>query len=270
MEIKIDHEKIGFYSILSELDSQGKISSPRGLKVKEIENHNYKLYPYQRFCSFNDRNLNVKYIKEEFKWYLKGDLHDTSICEHASLWKSLVNESGTINSNYGHYIFASGAFYRVMQELKNDKDSRRASITILNNSHLELGSAGLTKDVPCTYSINFRIREGKLNMTVRMRSQDVIFGMGNDAPAFSFIHEMMFVALKEHYEGLVYGEYYHSCDSFHIYERHFDMLDRILTNREFTHVECPRVLNRDEVDFLIKADFTDIPEEFKFAKWLNE
>ena len=34
-------------------------------------------------------------------------------------------------------------------------------------------------------------------MTVRMRSQDAIFGMTNDAANFSFIHEMIYVTLRD-------------------------------------------------------------------------
>lgn len=265
----INIEKLEFGLILSDLYIRGKESSPRNLKIKEICNYNYQLSPYSRFCSFNERKLNVNYIKQEFKWYLKGDLHDTSICEHASMWKGLVNGNGTINSNYGHYIFASGAFYRIAEELIKDKYSRRAVVIILNNVHLAMGENKLTNDIPCTYSLNFQIRENKLNMKVNMRSQDAFFGMGNDAPCFSFIHEMMFIYLKDFYKDLEYGVYMHSADSFHIYERHFEALEKIIKSEEFEEIKCPKISSSKEVNFLIKHDFSEIPNEFEFAKWLN-
>jgi len=263
----MNSEQTNIYMILWDLWNNGELSSPRGMLVKECENFNYELGPYERFCNFESRKLNLNYIKKEFLWYLKGERFDTSITEQASMWKNLVNGDGSINSNYGQYIFSSGNFGRVFQELKKDKDSRRGSIIILNNNHLN----SETNDVPCTYSINFRIRINKLNMTVRMRSQDCCFGMGNDLPCFSFIHEMMYVVLKDIYSELEYGNYYHSADSFHVYERHFGMMDKIVNEQDvFNKIECPKISSSEEVWRLITPNGEEIPETFEFTRWLNQ
>lgn len=255
-----------FKEIYYRLMTEGKICNPRGLKVIEVENFNYKLSPYVRFINFESRKLNIEYIKKEFLWYLKGDKYDTSIVQHAGMWKDLINEDFSINSNYGQYIFGDQLqFRRAQHTLELDKDSRRASIIILSHKHLE----SFTKDYPCTYSINFRIRDNKLNMTVRMRSQDAVLGMGNDVPAFSFIHEMMYVTLKETYPELEYGEYYHSCDSFHVYEKHFNMVASMILNDDYEIVDCPKIKNKKEVDYLMKGEFHKIPKDFKFTKWLT-
>lgn len=255
-----------FGKIYEDLYFKGEIVYPRGLKVREIENYNYVLPPYCRFQTFAARKLSISYIKKEFLWYLKGEKFDTSIAEHAKMWTSLINADGAINSNYGRYIFTEmQQFDNVVNILTKDKDSRKASIVILSSEHLK--SADL--DTPCTYSINFRIRKNKLNMTVRMRSQDAILGMGNDAPAFSFVHEMMYQTLKEVYPELEYGEYYHSADSFHIYEKHFDMLEQIIQGSSYVEYVCPRILNADEVRFLRKLDFTNIPPQYQFTTWLT-
>ena len=265
-----------FRNIFLRLFASGELVSPRGLKVLEIENFEYTLSPYVRFANFEARKLNVDYIKKEFLWYLKGDRFDRSIEEHARMWAGLVNTDGSINSNYGQYIFGTdNQFDDALRVLVEDRDSRRASIMILNSVHLK----SVTPDVPCTYSLNFRIRRGRLNMTVRMRSQDAIFGMCNDAPTFSFIHEMMLHSLRRHYLDLGYGEYHHSADSFHVYERHFKMLDQIVggakasyrSPREpspYADVPCPRMLDHTEVEFLRRGDFASVPEQFFFTRWL--
>jgi len=255
-----------FKNIFENLKEFGSICSPRGMKIIELENFTYEFPPYVRFCNFKSRKLNLQYIKDEFKWYLKGDLHDLSITEKAKMWKALVTPGGTINSNYGHYIFGMGNFYRVAQGLIKDKDSRRESITILDNTHCFSNPS----DLPCTYSLNFRIRNNRLNMSVCMRSQDSIYGMGNDAPCFSFIHEMLYVYLKDTYKDLKYGNYFHYANSFHIYERHFEMLKKITGEDEYISINCPEISCKEEVEFLIKHDFTNIPENFEFTKWLNE
>lgn len=259
-------EHYAFLRILGDV-IDGHEVAPRGLKIKELNNYTYTLPPFARLMNFESRKLNLDYIKREFLWYLKGDRYDTSICDHARMWIGLINGDGSINSNYGQYVFGEQQqFWRVVKTLEDDKDSRRASIMILNHEHLDSD----TKDVPCTYAINFRIRDNKLHMTVHMRSQDAIFGMGNDAPAFSFIHEMMWQALKVKYEDLEYGDYFHVADSFHVYERHFEMMEKIVRQDDpFVPINVPRISGIEEVEFLSVAKFNDIPDEFEFTKWLH-
>src|SRR6266404_208704 len=93
------NSELNFWHIYDEMMSQGKIVSPRGLKVLEATNFQYDLSPYVRFANFTARKLSLGYIKKEMLWYLKGDPWDKSITDEAALWKSMVNEAGTIPSN---------------------------------------------------------------------------------------------------------------------------------------------------------------------------
>ncbi len=269
-----------FRNIYRRLAGEGLFTSPRGQKVLEVENFSFDLPPYVRFTNFEARNFNLGYVKKELLWYLRGDRFDTSIADEAKMWGDLINPDGSIDSNYGQYIFRPGKdgviqFDRVVSTLVADADSRRASMVILNSTHL----SGSGKDIPCTYSISFRIRErdnlnaGVLNMTVGMRSNDAIFGMSNDVPLFSLIHEMMLHALREFYPKLRYGTYHHHADSFHVYERHFGMLDKLISkDHPYTLVPCPMISGPDEVRFLRVGvpNLEHIPNEFEYSKWLKE
>ena len=254
--------------IYRRLKSEGKPCAPRGLQILEAENFSYALEPYVRFPNFEARHLNLKYIREEFQWYLGGDPYDLGILEHASIWRNLVLR-GRLNSNYGLYVFRKGGLDWVVAELQRDKDSRRACITILDETHLKAE----TLDVPCTAYMNFRIRNNKLNMSVHMRSQDAIYGMTNDAPAFSFIHEMLYVTLRDTcYPDLQMGGYHHTADSFHVYERHFKMLDELCKDdAKFTPLEAPRIKNAEEVEYLRSCKWMaeSSPYEFEFTEWLT-
>jgi len=255
-----------FRYIYNRLLLNGRLSSPRGMKCLEVENFEYILPPRVRFANFESRKLSLDYIKREFLWYLNADKYDTSIEKYAKMWTTIKSHDGVINSNYGQYIFGeNGSFNYVVETLKHDKDSRRAVMIILNSSHLYISNP----DVPCTYSLSFRIRDNKLNMSVRMRSQDAILGMGSDAPTFSFIHEMVYFTLLESYKDLIIGDYNHAADSFHIYERHFGMLKKICAKDKYEKINCPLILEYEEVKFLIAHDFKNIPSQFKFSKWLN-
>lgn len=272
------NEEVVFRKIYRDVVSRGTFVSPRGQRVLEIENYTYELPAFVKFQSFESRKLNIQYIKDELLWYIRGDKFDLSITEKAKIWQQIVNSDMSINSNYGQYIFSGvKQFDNVVKTLSDDRDSRRGSMMILQEAHL----VSDTKDVPCTYALNFRIRDNNLNMSVHMRSQDAIYGMGNDAPAFSFIHEMMLNALRRSYPDLMCGTYFHCADSFHVYERHFQMLEKlsglnVQTKDElkdwrpdlYEKIECPRISGPDEVDFLRKLVFDDVPPQFKFVRWL--
>jgi thymidylate synthase len=248
--------------------SKGNIISPRGSKVIEVENFMYELPPYVKFQNYDVRKLKFNYIKQELLWYLRHNVHDTSIVNFASIWKDLIQPNGTINSNYGAHLFdtvktnrSSSQFLNVVDILRKDADSRRASMVILTDSHLLCDI-----DVPCTYSLNFRIRNNKLNMTVHMRSQDAIFGMGNDAPAFSMIHEMVLNMLEADYPELTLGNYTHFADSFHVYERHFELLEKIVSGEAtFTEIEIPKIANKNEVLFML----TDLHRFYELGRKYN-
>ena len=265
-----------FRIIFKNIQEFGRDVSPRGLLVKEIENYAYVLGPYVRFCNFESRKLNLDYIKREFLWYLGADKHDLSILNHASMWRSLVNEDGSINSNYGQYWFDReygneryGSQYEyVIEALIADRDSRRASMMILQPKHL----VSITKDYPCTYTLNFRIRENQLNMSVHMRSQDAVFGMGNDIPCFSFVHEMVFTDLLNEYPNLEMGMYHHIADSFHVYEKHFSVIDAIAGVDPYTPIDCPRMTIGEPARLLNLKNVPLQPNErerYPFAAWLT-
>ena len=246
----------------------GKLCKPRGLTILELENFSFTFPPFLRFINFQSRKFNLSYVKKEFLWYLRGDLYDLSICDHAQIWKGIVSDKGHLNSNYGYYAFKRGGIDWVVEELKRDRESRRACFTILDSTHLNAE----TKDVPCTYALNFRIRNNKLNVSIRMRSLDIVYGLTNDLPCFSFMQEMVYCYLKDTYPELEMGNYHHSADSFHVYERHFTMLNKLAATKEkadkFSVILCPRMSGVKEVDFLRAGNFTNVPEEYHFTRWL--
>ncbi len=239
-----------FYKIYQNLWKNGEECAPRGLRCKELTNFNYTLPPRVRFVSFDHRKLNLDYVKQEFCWYARGDSRDVSIAKLAKMWGGLVNADGSINSNYGWYLFNHQAgdglwsnFARVVNELIKDPDSRRATTCILSNHHLN----SVTQDYPCTAYLNWHIRGDKLVQYVRMRSQDAVFGLGNDAPCFSLIHELLWDSLKPFYPKLQLGDYHHVADSFHVYERHYQMIEKILDNPGVSqdhHPGCPAMSGR--------------------------
>jgi len=256
-----------FIEAYSVLQSQGIEVRPRGERCIEVENARFLFHPLNdRFTSYRTRNMNLQYAKFEAAWYLRGDRYEIeSICDKAKMWSNIIDSDGGINSNYGQYIFQGpNQFNWVYEQLKKDPFSRRAVMTLLDSSHLRDDNP----DVVCTYALGFRIRNNRLNMTIHMRSWDAIWGMTNDVFCFSVIYELMLVKLKAIYPELVCGDYVHTADSFHVYERHYDLLDRLIKggDDEKYEIPCPAIRSEAEADALISGTAT--AEDGEFAAWL--
>jgi thymidylate synthase len=217
----------------------------RGQKVINVRNLAVVMEGRDLPCitSFDARGLNLDYAKKEWLWFLGADKYDDSICKHATMWQKLKQPDGSFYSNYGQYMFGrndnggkyvSSQFDYVVNTLATDENSRRASMVLLNRDHLFAENS----DVVCTYAINFTIENTQLHMTVMMRSNDVIFGFTNDAFCFSQLFEFVYLRLKdEHYGWLKRGTYTHFTNSMHVYERHFDMIERIVRGGPDGHYE---------------------------------
>lgn len=235
-----------FRLCLAHLMQYGVESHPRGTTTKEILNYNITLAdPRNRIINFPDRKTSLKYLLGEFIWYVSGANTVDGILPYAKFWDGIRNADGTVNSNYGHRIFghsfmqglvesgnADVGFKRIHQWqetvalLKRDKDSRQAVMNI----HLPVDRHVGNKDVPCTLSLQWFIRENALHLIVNMRSNDIILGFTNDVFQFTMLQEAMLCQLREVYPELQLGVYYHNAGSMHIYDRHFAMAEKIIAD----------------------------------------
>jgi len=212
---------VTFLQLYHDVAARGVETCPRGQRVLEVEDHMFTMRPHEKFTSFKARKFNLNYLKTEFLWYLRAEPDDDIITDHAQIWKDIVQPDGTFFSNYGQYWFGPtfNGLKWVFDTLVADQDSRRAVIPMLSTNHCFHDN----KDVVCTESISFRVRGGKLNMSVNMRSQDAVWGLTNDVACFHFLWEMLAKMLR-----VPQGTYTHKVDSLHVYERHFKMLDELL------------------------------------------
>ena len=97
--------------------------------------------------------------------------------------------------------------------LKERPSSRRAVVQLFNAEDIETHH----KEVPCTTTFQFFIRDDRLHMAVTMRSNDAYKGLPHDIFCFTMIQEMLARAL-----GVELGEYIHFAGSMHVYENNID------------------------------------------------
>jgi len=172
---------------------------------------------------FGVRKSNEDYLHKEKEWYASKSLNALT---DITIWNNIKDLSGQVNSNYGHLVYSKSnfnQFFHTIKKLKEDRNTRQAVIIYNRPSmHLECNDLG-GKDFICTMYNHFLIRENKLHCIVSMRSNDCIFGTFNDLPWFFLVYNDVFNNL----ENVEKGSMIYVANSFHCYERHFELLEKI-------------------------------------------
>ena len=168
--------------------------------------------PKDRKIYNRERKWNKEYAEAEWQWYLTGDPNIKALGDIygkvPEIWKRMANPQGYVNSNYGYQWERNNQIDYVINLLKTEPETRQAVITILDmKEHDEFAF-----DTPCTYAIQFTIVNGRLDMCVTMRSNDLWYGFCNDQYQFSKLQEMVSKRLK-----IETGVYYHFAHNMHLY-----------------------------------------------------
>lgn len=199
-------------------------------KMVEVLNANMVLDPNDKIIKLNGRQTPEKYVEQELEWYDSQDLSVNEIGKHASLWLKICSTDGMINSNYGYLIYSNdnhNQYNNALLQLKDSKHSRRA-IMIYNRPSIHTDSVKLgMSDFICTLAQHFFIRDNKLHSVVNMRSNDAIYGFFNDFYWFATVQQRFLQDVNKYYKEVEMGSLYYSANSFHVYERHFEMLNKI-------------------------------------------
>ena len=168
----------------------------------------YILNPKNNIINNKERKFNKDYAEFEWQWYLSGNKNAIEISKKAKIWLKCMDKYGEVNSNYGYQWNKGKQIDYVIKELRNNKNSRRASISIYDAKNRD----NFENDTPCTYAINFNIIDNKLNMSVMMRSNDLWFGFCNDQYCFSKLQQLIGKKLN-----MQIGTYYHFTNNLHLY-----------------------------------------------------
>ena len=154
------------------------------------------------------RKWNPTYAMREWLWYQSGDPSAIEISKYAPIWKNMMDENGDVRSNYGWQWRRNDQLSKVLKILKDNPNTRKAAISIYDGKEIETYS----NDTPCTYAVQFTVVDGKLNMSVLMRSNDLWYGFCNDQFCFSMLQQHVAQLLE-----LEVGTYYHFAHNLHLY-----------------------------------------------------
>ena len=174
------------------------------------------------------------------------------------VWDEWAQEDGTIGKAYGYQLgvkhkYPEGEFDqvdRVLYDLKHNPASRRILTSIFN--HADLHEMALA---PCAYSMTFNVSGNTLNAILNQRSQDMLTANNwNVCQYAALVHMIAQVS------GLQVGELVHVIADCHIYDRHVDLVKKMLDNPTF---EAPRF----EIDPTVTDFYAFTKDSFKMVDY---
>ena len=174
------------------------------------------------------------------------------------VWDEWAQPDGTIGKAYGYqlgvkYQFSDGEFDqvdRVLHDLKHNPASRRILTSLYNFQDL--------KDMalyPCAYSMTFNVTGNTLNAILNQRSQDMLAANNWNVVQYAALVHMMARA-----SGLEAGELVHVIADCHIYDRHVDLVKKMLDNPTF---EAPKF----EIDKSVTDFYAFTKDSFKMEDY---
>lgn len=168
------------------------------------------------------------------------------------IWDEWADENGSIGKAYGYQLgkkikFPEGEMTqveRVIHLLKTEPANRRIMTTLLNMD--EMNDMAL---FPCVHTITFMVTGNKLNIHVEQRSGDFLAASGPGG--FNEIQYAALCYMLAQVTGLVAGELVHTVVNHHIYDRHLEYVEELIsTYDESVKVSMPKLkLNKDVKDF---------------------
>jgi len=143
------------------------------------------------------------------------------------IWDAWADETGSIGKAYGYQLgvrhhYKEGDFDqvdRLLYDLRNHPASRRMLTNMFN--HADLHEMNL---YPCAYSLTANVSDGRLNVILHQRSQDMLVANGWNVCQYAVLCHMLARA-----SGLVPGEMLHVIADAHIYDRHIPLVEKILS-----------------------------------------
>jgi len=181
--------------------------------------------PWERVISCPVRDANPFFHVMEVVWMFSGQRNVGWLKQFNKRMVEFAEPTGVIHGAYGHRWFKlwGDQVERVIQQLHCDPTTRQAVIAMWDplTDYLKHW-----KDRPCNTHIYFRMVNGKLDMTICNRSNDVIWGMfGANCVHMSYLHEFVARAV-----GVLQGKYHVMTNNLHFYHGVYPNGDAIWEN----------------------------------------
>lgn len=234
--------------------------SPRGMLVAEVVCLTSVVSMSNPIIFNAKRKLGYKFMAAEAAWILSGDDRVETISPYSKDISKFSDDGVRFFGAYGPKVKDQIPY--VVANLHQDQDSRQAVVNIWRETPPK------TKDVPCTLSLQFLVRNHVLHCVASMRSSDLWLGHPYDIFNFSAISFYVLLELnKIRVENadipLTLGRLHLTAGSKHLYERNWADVQAIVDDEEsagWKHIERVPVFKSERYNH-------DQPEDFISHLW---
>lgn len=219
-----------FVAELAEVRLTGRPVTVRGMPTQELLARTVTLArPKERFITIPGRRNDVFATIAETMWVLAGRNDMEYLARYLGRALQFSDDQKTWRGGYGPRLRAWGGVDQldeVRKLLSSDPESRRAVVALFDPARDFVE----TLDVPCNNWLHFLVREGRVELNVTVRSNDILWGFsGINTFEWSVLHEMMAFWLDAQ---VGYGSFFIS--SLHLYDERNDQADRALAGYDGT------------------------------------
>jgi thymidylate synthase len=183
--------------------------------------------PRQRWISSRVPAMSPAFAIAEVIWILQGR-NDSGFLNYFN--QALPKYAGDGDQYHGAYGFRLRAHFgfdqlqRAYEALSQQTDSRQVVLQIWDGGIDMPNSNGSprSQDIPCNIVSLLKVRDGRLEWTQVMRSNDLFRGLPHNIVQFTSLQEVMAGWL-----GLESGGYHHFSDSLHLYAQDGAVAERV-------------------------------------------
>lgn len=181
----------------------------------------------QGFPLVTTKKCHLRSIIHELLWFLKGETNIAYLKENGvSIWDEWADEQGNLGPVYGYQWRSWPApngqhidqIQRVLDDLKNNPDSRRIIVSAWNVADLDKMALA-----PCHAFFQFYVADGKLSCQLYQRSADLFLGVPFNIASYALLTMMV-----AQVAGLKPGDFVHTLGDAHIYLNHLDQVNEQL------------------------------------------
>ena len=245
-----------YLELLRHIKENGTDKTDRtGTGTRSVFGYQMRFDLSQGFPLVTTKKLHLKSIIYELLWFLKGDTNIKYLKDNGvSIWDEWADENGDLGPVYGaqwrSWQAANGKtidqITEVIDQIKKNPDSRRLIVSAWNVA--EIPNMALA---PCHAMFQFYVADGKLSLQLYQRSADVFLGVPFNIASYALL--LMMVAQVC---DLEVGEFVHTFGDVHIYNNHFEQVEKQLSREPKslpTMKLNPNIKNIFDFDF---DDFT--------------
>ena len=243
-------------------------SDRTGTGTKSVFGYQMRFNLEEGFPLLTTKKLHTRSIIHELLWFLKGETNIRYLKENGvSIWDDWADANGELGPVYGSqwrsWKTVDGKtidqISNVIQQIKNNPDSRRLIVSAWNVSEIDE-----MKLPPCHAFFQFYVtppdlpngkEKGKLSCQLYQRSADIFLGIPFNIASYALLTLMVAQVCD-----LIPGEFVHTLGDAHIYSNHFEQVALQLTR-------TPKPLPTMKINSSIKNIFDFTFEDFTLENY---